>query len=138
MCAGIVGVAVKRRLPDIVANPDKILTLKAGDHVLFKGVECFVECCPDSDEIWFTTADSRVAEYKAAMEEHLQGEFFAKGANPNYRAYIKHVRMSQEVVLDEIGMTTKRNHWGIGFHSHTRAVNTRDKFREHIGTCEIS
>jgi hypothetical protein len=138
MGAGIVGVAVKRRLPDIVANPDKILTLKSGDHVLFKGVECFVECCKDSDEIWFTTANSRPTEYNAAMEEYLQGEMFAEGAHPNYRAYIKHIRMPQGVVLDELGLSTKRNHWGIGFHSHTRAVNTRDLFRQHIGDCEIS
>lgn len=138
MGAGIVGVSVKRKLPDIVAHPDKILTLKSGEHVLFKGVECIVECCPESDEIWFTTADSRPKEYNEAMHTYLQGEMFADGAHPNYRKFIKHVRMPQDVVLDEVGVSTKRNHWGIGFHSHTRAVNKRDLFRQHIVDCEIS
>lgn len=138
MGAGIVGVAVKRRLPDIVANPDKILSLEDGERVLFKGVECIVSVCPDSDEIWFTTADSRPKEYNEAIHNYLQGEMFADGPNPNYRIYVKHVRMHHDVVMDEPGRTAKRNHWGIGFHTHTRAVNTRALFRQHIGTCEIS
>jgi hypothetical protein len=137
MGAGIVGVSVKRKLPDIVLNPEIILTIAVGSRVLFKGVECVVEGCPDSEEIWFTTVDSRVAEYNALMEEFLNGDYFADGMHPNYRSFVKHIRVPHHVVNDEPGKSTKRNRWGIGFHTHTRAVNKRALFRNVIDQCEI-
>ena len=138
MAAGIVGFSVKRKLPDIVQTPEIILTLPVGARVMFKGVECFVEGCPDSDEIWFTTVDSRIKEYAELVEEFLDGDYFADGHHPNYRAYVKHIRVPHSVVNDEPGKSTKRNRWGIGFHTHTRAVNKRALFVNVIGQCEIS
>lgn len=138
MCSAIVGVQVKRRLPDIVQNPEIILTLKAGQHVLFKGVECYVEVDADSDEIWFTTVDSRVAEYNKLLNEFLEEDYFEGALHPNYRNYVKHIRVPHSVVNDEPGKSMKRHRAGIGFHKHTRAVNKRALFRNVIDQCEIA
>lgn len=135
---GIVGVQVKRVLPDIVANPELILTLPHGARVLFKGVECVMEVDPSSDEIWFTTADSRVEEYNEAVEAFLQEDYFAGALHPNYRNYVKHIRVPHSVVNDEPGKSMKRHRAGIGFHKHTRAVNKRALFRNVIDQCEIA
>jgi hypothetical protein len=72
-------------------KPAEVFNLKEGDHVLLNGIECVMYCQELTNEIFFSTADSRLAEYQALW---AHGE----GHSTRYTDYVRHARIGRPAV----------------------------------------
>lgn len=129
-------ITVLKCIPDIVKNPAVIATLKDGQRVLFKGVECIVQTgitdpCPifTPSSIWFTTASSDADTYNRLNDLHdEQNGFCYTDRAPVYSQYIKHVRIPNRHIDPSLPEPDVCK----------RSVNSRETFMRHIADCEIN